>query len=74
MACGRSIFELVGDLMVLGCNFDLCKTIFCQRTQNDDKTSKLKGKKKGLYKSRQKDPPLFPLHEKIRRYRTKVSS
>jgi len=27
-----------------------------------------------MYKSRQKDPPLFPLHKKIRRYRTEVSN
>jgi len=39
MACGRSIFELVSALMVLGCNnFYLCKKIFYQRTQNNDKT------------------------------------
>jgi len=54
-----------------GCNFGLCKKGLSleTQTQNDHKTSKL-GNSSGkmILKSRQKDPPLFPLHKKIRRH------
>ena len=69
--------------MVLGCKFYLCKKNFTEERKIMIKHVHFKERKKALQiapkrsaviPTLQKDPPLLPLHKKIRRYHTKVSS
>jgi len=65
--CGALLSWIISSIFVR-------RPYFTIKSQNDHKTSELIVEKKRLLELRQKDPPLCPLYEKIRRYCTKVSS